>query len=76
MGSLGGTLPTVGRIDELAKAVEALSDEELAAFRTWFAQFDAAAWDAQIEADVRAGKLDALADEAIDDLAAGKCTDR
>ena len=30
-----------------------------------FAEFDAAAWDAQIEADAAAGKLDAFAAEAL-----------
>jgi hypothetical protein len=37
---------------------------------------DAAAWDRQIEEDVAAGRLDALADEALDDLREGRCTDR
>ena len=45
------------------------------AFRTWFAEFDASAWDRQMEDDVAAGRLDALADEALNDLRAGRCTD-
>jgi hypothetical protein len=39
----------------------------LAVFRCWFAEFDAAAWDRQLEADLTAGKLDALLKEAEDD---------
>lgn len=39
----------------------------LAEFRRWFAGFVAAAWDRQLEADVTAGKLDALLTEADDD---------
>ncbi len=39
----------------------------LAEFSRWFAEFDAAAWDRQLEADVTAGKLDALLTEADDD---------
>jgi hypothetical protein len=39
----------------------------LAEFRRWFAEFDAAAWDRQLEADATAGKLDALLAEAEDD---------
>jgi len=31
----------------------------------WYASFDAEAWDRQFEADVKAGKLDALADKAL-----------
>lgn len=48
----------------IEKAVLELPSEELVKFRRWFAQFDEAAWDAQIEADAAAGKLDALAAEA------------
>ena len=33
------------------------------------------AWDRQLEADVKAGKLDQLAEEALEDLRAGRCTD-
>ena len=47
---------------EIERAIEQLSSEELAKFRRWFLEFDAAAWDAQIEADAAAGKFDALAD--------------
>ena len=31
-------------------------------------------WDAQIEADIQAGKLEALADEVLADFASGTCT--
>lgn len=33
------------------------------------------AWDRQLEEDVKAGKLDQLAEEALGDLRAGRCTD-
>ena len=33
------------------------------------------AWDRQLEADVKAGKLDQLAEEALEDLRSGRCTD-
>lgn len=62
-------------IQQLEDAVRRLSPEELATFRAWFAEFDAAAWDRQIEEDVAAGRLDALAEEALRDLAEGRCTD-
>ena len=55
-------------IEEIEEAVRGLSAQELAAFRAWFAEFDAAAWDRQIEQDIAAGRLDALAEEALDDL--------
>lgn len=52
-------------IHEIEIAVSKLSRQELSAFRDWFSEFDAAVWDKQLEADVAAGHLDALADEAI-----------
>lgn len=62
-------------VQEIESAVSKLSTKELAAFRTWFAQFDAEAWDTQFENDVRTGKLDGLAEEALRDLREGRCTD-
>ena len=62
-------------IEEIEQAVLALSPEKLATFRAWFAEFDAKIWDRKIEADVTAGRLNALADEAIDDLRQGRCSD-
>ncbi len=56
----------------IEKAIQELPSEELAKFRRWFAQFDEAAWDAQIEADTAAGKLDALATEARAEYDNGK----
>ena len=47
------------------QSVEQLPPAELAKFRRWYARFDADAWDKQIEADAAAGKLDALATEAL-----------
>jgi hypothetical protein len=60
-------------VEELEAAVQRLSPEERAAFRAWFAEFDANEWDRQLEADVAAGRLDWLADEALADHQAGRC---
>lgn len=65
----------MSKLEAIEKKVSGLSPEELAKFRYWFAEFDAAAWDRQIERDVKAGKLDALADEALREHAAGKSTE-
>ena len=59
-------------IESLERAIEQLPPKELAEFRRWFAKFDAAAWDAQIEADAAAGKFDALAQEAHAEYKTGK----
>ena len=60
---------------DIEQAVEQLPPEELAKFRHWFAEYDAAQWDRQIEADLATGRLDALADEAINDSRTGRCGD-
>ncbi|NPU14596.1 hypothetical protein HL666_27880 [Bradyrhizobium sp. 83002] len=59
--------------EDLEKAVEQLSRDELARFRAWFEQFDAQLFDATIEQDARSGKLDALADEAVAAAARASC---
>ncbi|MFO1432384.1 MAG: hypothetical protein U1F76_19960 [Candidatus Competibacteraceae bacterium] len=58
--------------ESVEQAVKQLSSAELAKFRRWFSQFDADAWDAQIEADAAAGKLDALAEEALAEYRSGQ----
>ncbi|HXZ26847.1 MAG TPA: hypothetical protein VEG08_02490 [Terriglobales bacterium] len=62
----------MSKVDKVEREVQAFTAEELAAFREWFAAFDAEAWDRQFEADAEAGKLDALADRALREHAAGK----
>lgn len=63
------------KVEAIEREIRSLSSEELASFRQWFAEFDAAAWDAQIEHDVRDGKLDSLVDEALRDHKLGKTTE-
>jgi hypothetical protein len=62
-------------ISKIEVAVAKLSREDLSVFRDWFQEFDVQAWDKQFENDVSAGRLDALAEEALRDLRAGRCTD-
>ena len=64
----------MGKVESIEQQIKALSAEELAQFRAWFLEFDWALWDEQIERDVATGKLDALADKALHDHAAGKST--
>jgi hypothetical protein len=65
----------MNRIEEIEGAVRALSAEELSAFRAWFSKFDADAWDRQFESDVKAGKLDAMAEHALREHSAGRSTE-
>jgi len=59
-------------VETVEKEIERFSRSELAEFRLWFKNYDSDAWDAQIEADAAAGKLNALAKEAIAEYEAGK----
>jgi hypothetical protein len=58
-------------VKALEDAVRSLPPNELAEFRRWFAEFDDAAWDAQLEEDLSSGKLDSLLSEAQADFVAG-----
>jgi len=64
----------VRKAEEIEKAVAELSPGELRKFRAWYEAFDFEAWDEQIETDIKAGKLDAMAEAAIADHEAGKST--
>ncbi|MEK6633037.1 MAG: hypothetical protein AABY94_06950 [Nitrospirota bacterium] len=55
----------MSKVEAIEEQIEKLSPDELAAFRRWYAAFDAEIWDRQLEADVRAGKLDAFAKKAL-----------
>ena len=65
----------MSELEEIEQRIRRLSSQELAQFRAWFAEFDHALWDRQIEQDSKAGKLDKLAAEALADYKAGKTRD-
>jgi SOS-response transcriptional repressor LexA len=52
-------------VDEIEKAITKLSSKERARLLKLLEEMDAAEWDRKFEEDVKAGKLDKLADEAI-----------
>jgi hypothetical protein len=64
----------VSKVQDLERQIKQLSANELAEFRKWYAEFDAQAWDRQIEDDVQAGKLDVLAEKALRAHGAGQTT--
>ena len=64
----------MGKVENIETQIQELSPEELAKLREWLAEFDAEAWDRQFEADVKAGKLDALAERALREHLAGRST--
>ena len=63
-------------VQAIEAAVEQLAPEQRAEFRAWFDAFDAREWDLHMEQDLQSGRLDWLAEEALGDLTAGRCTDR
>jgi len=62
----------MSQVEMLEQRVKQLSPGELAAFRSWFIEFDAAEWDLQIEVDSKTGKLDRIAQNAIEEHKTGK----
>ncbi len=66
--------PRMSKVESIESRIQELSPEELAELRDWFAKFDAEAWDRQLEADVKVGKLDAMAERALRDHLDGRST--
>lgn len=63
-------MPSLQRIEN---QVSSLPEPELRKFRSWFDEFDAQNWDTAFAADIKNGKLDSLAAEALANYSAGKC---
>ena len=66
---------SVSEVEQIEKRIEGLSPEDLAQFRAWFLEYDARAWDRQIEGDSKAGRLDGMIAEALAEYDAGKVHD-
>ena len=58
-------------LEEIEKAVSDLPTDELAKFRAWFEEYEAARFDRTIERDTAACRLDRLAEQALSDFRAG-----
>jgi len=61
------------QVEQVEKQVQEFSQDELTSFRRWFLEFDASAWDRRIEQDAEAGRLDALAEQALKSLNSSNC---
>ena len=60
------------KVEHIEQQIRELTSAEFAELRNWVLERDWAAWDAQIEADVAAGKLDKLVSQAKSDFDRGK----
>lgn len=63
-------MTAVRKVERIEEQIRRLSSAEFAELRNWILEQDWKAWDAQIERDAAAGKLDALVSEAKLDYAA------
>ena len=65
----------MGKVEKIEQEIEALDQNELMTLRQWFFEYDTHMWDDQIEFNTKSGKLDKLADEALDEFHSGKATE-
>jgi hypothetical protein len=65
-------LRCMSRLKSVEEAITSLSESEFSAFRRWFEEYQEQRFDERIERDAKAGKLDALAQKAIEDDKAGR----
>jgi hypothetical protein len=61
-------------LKELKQAIGQLSEQDFKTFEDWFDTYRAETWDKQLKADVRDGKLNKLAEQALSDFRKGKFT--
>ena len=61
--------------DEIKQAVLSLPEAEYTKVMDWLHELAEEAWDREIEADAKAGRLDALAAEALEAKARGELKD-
>jgi len=54
----------MAQVEAIQAEIESLSGEDFARLYQWFVERDWQRWDAQIESDASAGKLDFLREEA------------
>jgi hypothetical protein len=59
-------------VQEIEAAIARLKPEEIKAVAEWLQEYREEAWDRQIAADAKAGKLDSFIKEAKADYRAGK----
>lgn len=62
----------MSKVKKIEQEIEELSRTEFSELRDWILERDWEAWDAQIERDTKAGRLDCLVREAEKDYQAGR----
>lgn len=59
------------RLEKIEQDIASLDPADIRKLADWLADYQAALWDRQIEADAKAGKLDKLAEQALAEHRAG-----
>jgi len=59
-------------VEQIEKAILALPKQDVRRLADWLLDLDEQLWDQQIKADVTAGKLDRIAEQAIEQHRAGQ----
>lgn len=59
-------------VESITAAISRLPPEQIAQIRDWLNEQAEAAWDAQLERDAAAGRLDALASRALEEHRGGR----
>ena len=74
IASVGGRryIVIVTTVQEIERAIEQLPSDQFSKIHDWIVEKDWETWDAQIERDSAAGKLDFLVTEALRDAESGK----
>ncbi len=62
-------------IENIEDQIRNMNQDELARFRDWFLKFDSRQWDEKIERDTQSGKLDKIAEQALQSWSDGKATE-
>lgn len=62
-------------VEEIKKAIASLPEKEYVRLRKWFSEKDWEEWDKKIAKDSKAGKLDFLIEEALNEKKVGRLRD-
>jgi hypothetical protein len=65
----------MGSIDEIKSAIIHLPEKEFNSFVDWFRKFEEERWDKELKKDIAEGKLESLANEALNEFDAGKSSE-
>ncbi len=61
------------QVHKIIESIKKLPENDLKILLKWIEDFEQELWDKEFERDVKLGKLEKLAEQAIKDFQAGKC---